>query len=64
MANKIHQFWVEKLKTVIRKKKQKEMEKLQERERLSVQINQYVSRGGARAVTASKIELFVITVNG
>lgn len=64
MANKIHQFWVEKLETVIRKKKQKEMEKLQERERLSVQINQYVSRGGSRAVTASKIELFVVTVNG
>ena len=32
---------MQKLETAMRKKKQKEMEQLQERERLSIQINQY-----------------------
>ena len=40
-ANKIHQFRVQKLETAMKKKKQKEMEQLQERERLTIQINKY-----------------------
>ena len=40
-ANKIHQFRVHKLETGMRKKKHKEMEQLQERERLTIQINKY-----------------------
>ena len=40
-ANKIHQLRVQKLETGMRKKKHKEMEQLQERERLTIQINKY-----------------------
>ena len=40
-ANKIHQFRVQKLETGMRNKKHKEMEQLQERERLTIQINKY-----------------------